>query len=95
MLDFFSQSILLFFVCLILTYARLSRAISYSGGVPRVGKPGVLGYIQTALRWTIDGESIILEGRKQFSNQAICDSYLGKSSSDRSLRLFEAYLYLI
>jgi hypothetical protein len=69
MLDFFSQSILLFFVCLILTYARLSRAISYSGGVPRVGKPGVLGYIQTALRWTIDGESIILEGRKQFSNR--------------------------
>jgi len=61
--------ILLFAVFLILAYVRLSRAISYSGGVPRVGKPGVLGYIQTALKWTIDGESIILEGRKKYSNK--------------------------
>jgi len=49
-------------------YFRLARAIAYEGGVPRFGKPGVLGYIQAALRWTLDAEALIIEGRKQFNN---------------------------
>ena len=49
-------------------YFRLARAIAYKGGVPRFGKPGVLGYIRAALRWTLDAEALIVEGRKQFNN---------------------------
>ncbi|PPR07416.1 hypothetical protein CVT26_013732 [Gymnopilus dilepis] len=66
MLDFFSQAALLSLLLLALAYVRLARAISYSGGVPRVGSPGVLGYIQTALKWTIHAEDVIKEGRQQF-----------------------------
>ena len=66
MLSFFLQAIILFVFFLGLAYARLSRSISYSGGVPRIGKPGFLGYIQTALRWTLDTESLIIEGRAAF-----------------------------
>jgi len=49
-------------------YFRVARAIAYEGGVPRFGKPGVLGYIQAALRWTLDADGLIVEGRKQFKN---------------------------
>lgn len=52
---------------LVAVYLRLAKAISYTGGVPRVGKPGVLGYIQTAFRWVLEGEPVIIEGRKQFN----------------------------
>jgi len=54
---------------LIITYYRISRGISYSGGVPRVGKPGVLGYLQTALQFTFDAEPVILKGRADFSGK--------------------------
>lgn len=53
---------------LTLLYFRLARVIAYEGEVPRFGKPGVLGYIQAALRWTFDAEVLIIEGRKQFNN---------------------------
>lgn len=66
MLGFFSQATLLFVFLLGLAYVRLSRSISYSGGVPRIGKTGLLGYIQTSLRWTLDTETLILEGRAAF-----------------------------
>jgi hypothetical protein len=52
-----------------LVYVRILQGTSYSGGVPRLGKPGVWGYISTALRWTIDAESVILEGRSKFSGR--------------------------
>lgn len=52
-----------------LTYARLAYAISQTGGVPRVGKPGVLGFISTALRYTTDAYPVILEGRAKFSGR--------------------------
>lgn len=64
----FLQVILVTAIFLTLLYIYLYHAISYSGGVPRFGKSGVLGYIQAALRWTVDAESVILEGRKQFRN---------------------------
>jgi len=69
-LDFYCQAVLLFLACFCLAYARIARAISYSGGVPRIGKSGVLGYIQTAMRWTLDSETVILEGRKAFPGKA-------------------------
>lgn len=50
-------------------YARLGYAISQTGGVPRVGKPGVLGFVSTALRYTKDAYSVILEGREKFSGR--------------------------
>lgn len=52
-----------------LAYLRLERGISYPGGVPRVGGPGVLGYISTALRYTFDAEPVIIEGREKFSGR--------------------------
>lgn len=52
-----------------LTYFRILRGISYTGGVPRVGSPGVLGYIVTALKYTFNATSIIAEGRSQFSGR--------------------------
>ncbi|KAF8658273.1 hypothetical protein AX16_002049 [Volvariella volvacea WC 439] len=51
------------------TYYRLVRAISYSGGVPRVGRPGVIGYIIAATQYTLDAESIINEGREAFGGR--------------------------
>ncbi|KAF9049732.1 cytochrome P450 [Panaeolus papilionaceus] len=54
---------------LVLLYARIARGISYSGGVPRVGKPGVLGYLRTALRWTVDGGTVIAEGRHKYGGK--------------------------
>ncbi len=69
MLGFFSQAILLLVFLLGLAYARLLKSISYSGGVPRIGKPGLIGYIQTAFRWTLDTENLIKEGRAVFSKK--------------------------
>ena len=62
------QILLLGASLLTVLYFRLARATAYEGGVPRFGKPGVLGYIQAALRWTLDAEALIVEGRKQFNN---------------------------
>lgn len=55
-----------FLVFIVAVYVRLSRVTSYVGGIPRVGDPGVLGYLRTALRYTVDAESVILESRKAF-----------------------------
>ncbi|GLB37078.1 putative cytochrome p450 [Lyophyllum shimeji] len=55
---------------LVITYFRISRGISYRGGVPRVGPPGVLGYIKTALQYTFDAELVITKGRADFSGKA-------------------------
>jgi len=54
---------------ILLSYVRLVRAISYSGGVPRFGKPGLLGYIKTALRYTMESDAVVLEGRTQFGGR--------------------------
>jgi len=64
----FLQILLVVAVLLTVLYFRLAREIAYEGGVPRFGKPGVLGYVQAALRWTLDAEGLIVEGRKQFNN---------------------------
>lgn len=53
---------------LTIAYFCLVRAMAYEGSVPRFGKPGVLGYIQAALKWTLDAEGLITGGRKQFNN---------------------------
>lgn len=50
-------------------YYRIARAISYPGGVPCIGKPGVFGYISTALRYTLSADKLILEGREQFGGR--------------------------
>jgi hypothetical protein len=52
------------FVCL--GYIRLARAITYAGGIPRVGGSGIIGYIATALRWTLDAPSVIMEGKMHY-----------------------------
>ena len=54
-------------VVALLVYVCILQGISYSGGVPHLRKPGVWGYISTALQWTIDAESVILESRSKFS----------------------------
>jgi len=69
MLSFFSQAAIFFIVLFCLAYVRIYRATSYLGGCPRVGRPGVLGYIIEALRFTLDSESVILEGKASFSNK--------------------------
>jgi len=58
-----------FFSSILLSYFRITRAIMYSGGVPRVGGGGVLGYMITALRYTLDAEPIILKGRADFGGR--------------------------
>ncbi|CAA7263163.1 unnamed protein product [Cyclocybe aegerita] len=65
----FAQVVVFLVAVLTLGYIRLRRGISYSGGVPRVGKPGVWGYIQTAIKYTLDAENLIIEGRTQFDNK--------------------------
>ena len=70
----------------ILVYVRILQGTSYSGGVPRLGKPGVWGYISTALRWTIDAESVILEGRSKFSGRPYTIPTLASNSITTNLR---------
>lgn len=91
MLGFFSQAVLLFTVLLGLAYARLSRSISYSGGVPRVGKSGLIGYIQTALRWTLDTEALILEGRKAFLRKPFVIPTFASRRFSRDYQLSRSY----
>ncbi|PPQ98643.1 hypothetical protein CVT24_003976 [Panaeolus cyanescens] len=64
-----SQAALILATALILLYVRIYRGISYAGGVPRVGKSGVLGYIKTAVWWTFDGGSVIAEGRRKYGGK--------------------------
>lgn len=52
-----------------LTFLCISRGIAYTGGVPRVGPSGVIGYIITALQYTLNAESIIVQGRAEFSGR--------------------------
>ena len=69
----------------LLVYVRILQGISYSGGVPRLGKPGVWGYISTALRWTIDAESVILEGRSKFPGRPYTIPTLASNSITTNL----------
>ena len=69
MLSFFSYAALFFIALFCLAYVRIYRATSFLGGCPRVGKSGVLGYIIEALRFALDSESVILEGKLRFSNK--------------------------
>jgi len=69
----------------LLVYVRILQGTSYSGGVPRLGKPGVWGYISTALRWTIDAESVIMEGRSKFSGRPYTIPTLASNSTTTNL----------
>lgn len=69
MLSFISQVAVFFIALSCLVYVRIYLATSYLGGCPRVGRSGVLGYILEALRYTLDPESVILEGRARFNHK--------------------------
>ena len=69
MLSFISQAAIFVIALFCLAYVRIYLAISYLGGCPRVGRSGVLGYIREALRYALDAESVILEGRASFSHK--------------------------
>lgn len=50
-------------------YARIYRHTNYQGSIPRIGEPGVLGFILTALRYTVDAKAVILEGKAKYGDQ--------------------------
>lgn len=52
-----------------LIYLRIERYINYPGSIPRVGKPGVVGFMLTALRYTIDAEAVISEGKAEYGDK--------------------------
>jgi len=52
---------------LYITY-RLTR-VNNLPGLPRIGKPGFIGVISTAFRFTFDAQSCIDEGWAQFSGR--------------------------
>jgi hypothetical protein len=54
---------------LVYMYLRLWRYITYSSTVPRIGRPGVVGFVLTALKYTLDAESIIHEGKMRYGNK--------------------------
>ncbi|KAF8888643.1 hypothetical protein BD779DRAFT_454966 [Infundibulicybe gibba] len=54
---------------LALFYLYLARALAYTGGVSRVGPPGVWGYISTALRYVLHTADVIREGKDQFGGR--------------------------
>jgi hypothetical protein len=56
-------------VFLLYTYFRLRRYINYPSSVPRIGSPGVVGFVLTALKYTLDAESIIHEGKMKYGNK--------------------------
>ena len=69
MLSFISQAAVFLITLFCLVYIRIYFATSYLGGCPRVGRPGVLGYVLEALRYIIDAESVIVEGRAKFNHK--------------------------
>lgn len=69
MFELFQTGFLLLIALISWTYIRLARGISYPGDVPRYGEPGVWGYLKTAFRYTFDAETVISEGRAEYSGQ--------------------------
>lgn len=43
--------------------------MNYSGSIPRVGRTGVIGFLVTALRYTVDAETVIREGKAKYADQ--------------------------
>lgn len=64
-----TPAILLFlgFVCYV--YGRVHSYVNYSGSIPRVGRTGVIGFLVTALRYTVDAETVIREGKAKYADQ--------------------------
>ncbi|KXN90613.1 Nitrite reductase [NAD(P)H] [Leucoagaricus sp. SymC.cos] len=52
-----------------LTYARIYNYVNYPGHIPRLGGPGVLGFLHVALRYTADAEAVILEGKAKYGDR--------------------------
>lgn len=46
--------------------ARIERKVP---GIPRIGKPGIIGYISTQFRYVLHGEECLREGYEQFSGR--------------------------
>ncbi|KAF8888638.1 cytochrome P450 [Infundibulicybe gibba] len=69
MLEFAVQLTTASALALGLFYLYLARALTYPGGVPRVGPPGVRGYITTALRYVLHAADILREGKSQFDGR--------------------------
>lgn len=57
-------------------FFRLTRDRQYAG-LPRIGKPGVIGYISSALRFILHAEECLDEGWKQFSGRPFVLPALG------------------
>lgn len=47
----------------------IARATRKPAGIPRIGKPGIIGYISTAFRYTLHGLECMKEGHEQFSGR--------------------------
>lgn len=50
-----------------IAYLRLLKVTAVPPGIPRLGIPGLTGYLYTALRYTLDAEPVMKSGREQFS----------------------------
>ncbi|THU98667.1 cytochrome P450 [Dendrothele bispora CBS 962.96] len=49
--------------------AELPQATSYSGGLPCIGEPGILGYLNSAIRCRADMKGVLEEGRARFNGR--------------------------
>lgn len=48
---------------------RLAGLTASPPGIPRVGAPGLIGYIRTALAFTVNAENLLSEGCTKFSGR--------------------------
>lgn len=58
-----------FSVFFLYTFLRLWKYINYPGTIPRTGSPGVVGFVTTALKYTLDAERVIQEGKLKFGDK--------------------------
>lgn len=56
-------------IALLIAYYITRRVTSQSLDLPRVGQPGLIGYLSAALRFTLHAENLIVEGREKFCGQ--------------------------
>ncbi|KAF9061652.1 cytochrome P450 [Rhodocollybia butyracea] len=50
-------------------YYRLYQATSYSGGLPCIGEPGILGFLNAAVRCRADMKGVLEEGRMRWGGR--------------------------
>lgn len=68
-------------------YYRLYQATSYSGGIECLGEPGILGYLNEAIRCRADMKGVLEEGRMRWGGRPFVIRTFVRSGSPQCILL--------